>query len=215
MNVEWNWEQEKIARWLEPAMEMPWLALRWKSLGFRELLDSGCGPGRHAMFFAKQGFSATGLDKSQMALDHLTDWAAREHVTVSAVLGDLGGMPFADNTFDCVVDYNASYHTDTAGYFRAVRELKRVLKPGGEVFLTLLSRRDDWYQNAVPEDKLDRFTLCHAGGTPHFYGAKEDFAEIFEGFSLIIPSREVIAPGIDNSLERIHFQLLLRKDEAS
>lgn len=211
--MEWNWEQDKINRWLEPAMEMPWLALRWKSLGFEALLDSGCGPGRHAVFFAGQGFSVTGLDKSPQALDHLTGWAARENLSVSTVLGDLGEMPFADNSFDCVVDYNASYHTDTEGYFRAVRELRRVLKPGGEVFLTLLSRRDAWYQSAAPEERLDRFTLGHEGGTPHFYGAREDFAEIFEGFSLAIAPREVIAPGIDNTRERIHFQLLLRKDE--
>lgn len=213
--MEWTWDEKKINRWLEAAMEMPWLAMRWESLGFRRLLDSGCGPGRHAVFFAKQGFSATGLDKSPEALSHLKDWAAREGVAVSAVLGDLSGMPFADNSFDCVVDYNASYHTDTAGYFRAVRELRRVLKPGGEVFLTLLSRRDTRYQNAAPEERLDRFTLRHEGGTPHFYGGREDFSEVFAGFTLAIPPREVIAPGNDNPGERVHFQLLLRKDEES
>lgn len=210
--MQWNWDPDKTARWLEPAVEMPYLAERWSGLGFRRLLDNGCGPGRHAVYFAKKGFAVTGLDQSPEALDYLRAWAGREEVSVTAEQGDLFAMPFADGSFDCIVDYNASYHTDTAGYRRAVSELHRVLKPGGEVFLTLLSRRDDVYQNASPVEKLDRFTLRHDGGTPHFYGGREDLAAIFQGFSLALPAREVIAPGLDNPRERIHFQLLLKKE---
>lgn len=209
--MQWNWDAQKTARWLTPAPEMAYLAERWRDLGFHTLLDSGCGPGRHAVYFAKKGFAVTGLDQSPEALQYLTDWARREAVPVTAKRGDLGSLPFGDGHFDCVVDYNASYHTDTAGYRRAVAELRRVLRPGGEMFLTLLSQRDERYQNAVPEDRLDRFTLRHAGGTPHFYGGRADLEDIFAGFELALPPREVIAPGMDNPTESIHFHLLLRK----
>ena len=208
----WNWDAQKTARWLTPAPEMAYLAERWSGAGFRTLLDSGCGPGRHAVYFAKKGFQVTGLDQSPEALEYLTDWAERETVPVTAVQGDLFHLPFGDGSFDCLVDYNASYHTDTAGYRQAVAELRRVLKPGGEVFLTLLSRRDRKYQSAAPEEKLDRFTLRHAGGTPLFYAGREDLETIFSGFDLALPPREVIAPGLDNPTESIHFHLLLRKN---
>lgn len=210
--MQWNWDAQKTARWLTPAPEMAYLAERWRELGFRTLLDNGCGPGRHAVYFAKKGFSVTGLDQSPEALQYLTDWADREAVPVTAVQGDLFHLPFGDGNFDCLVDYNASYHTDTAGYRQAVAELKRVLKPGGEVFLTLLSQRDVQYQNASPEEKLDRFTLRHAGGTPHLYADRADLETIFAGFSFALPPREVIAPGLDNPVERVHFHLLLRKN---
>ena len=209
--LQWNWDEEKTGRWLEMAVEMPYLAQRWSGEGFRDLLDNGCGPGRHAIYFARQGFAVTGFDQSRQALDYLTAWAAREEVPVNIREGDLFSMPFASEQFDCIVDYNASYHTDTAGYQRAVSEIRRVLRPGGEVFLTLLSRRDTAYQAAGPADKLDRFTVKHAGSAPHFYAGREDLEEIFQGFRFVIPPREVIAPGLDNPKESVHFQLLLKK----
>lgn len=208
----WNWDREKTARWLSPAPEMAYLAERWQEKGFDALLDNGCGPGRHAVYFARKGFSVTGLDQSPEALQYLTQWAGREQVPVAAIQGDLFHLPFPAASFDCAVDYNASYHTDTAGYRQAVVELHRVLRPGGEVFLTLLSRRDERYQRAEAAEKLDRFTLQHAGGTPHFYAGREDLESIFQGFTLALPPREVIAPGLDNPTESIHFHLLLRRD---
>lgn len=209
----WNWNQEKTARWLTPAPEMAYLAERWREKGFQSLLDSGCGPGRHAMYFAKKGFAVTALDQSSEALEYLTAWANREQTLVTARQGDLFHLPFPADSFDCIVDYNASYHTDTAGYRQAVAELHRVLRPGGEVFLTLLSRRDARYQQAGASEKLDRFTLRHDGGTPHFYAGREDLETIFRGFHLALPPREVIAPGLDNPTESIHFHLMLCKDQ--
>ena len=209
--MQWNWDAEKTGRWLEIAVEMPYLAQRWSGEGFHDLLDNGCGPGRHAIYFAKRGFAVTGFDQSRQALDYLTAWAAREKVAVNIREGDLFSMPFASEQFDCIVDYNASYHTDTAGYQRAVSEMRRVLRPGGEVFLTLLSRRDTAYREAEMADKLDRFTVQYAGSAPHFYAGREDLEEIFRGFQFVLPPREVIAPGLDNPKQSVHFQLLLKK----
>ena len=67
--MQWNWTAEKTAQWLQPAIEAPYLALRWHQRGFHDFLDNGCGPGRHAMFFAARGFRVTALDQSEQALD--------------------------------------------------------------------------------------------------------------------------------------------------
>lgn len=209
----WDWNAEKTRKWLEPAAGIEQLRDRWLSLGFRTLLDRGCGPGRHAIYFAKAGFQVTGMDFEPTAISHLADWAAKEKLPVQAVLGDMMDMPFPENAFDCIVDYNVSYHTDTAGYFQAVRELRRVLRPGGEAFLTLKSQRDPAFLTAEPEAHLERFTLCGKGQTPHFYADASDFAEIFRGFSFAVPPKEVRAPGIDHPVESVHYHLMLRKEE--
>lgn len=210
--MQWSWDPEKTARWLEPAVEIPYLAERWRKLGFRRFLDSGCGPGRHAMYFADKGFLVTGLDQSRQALEYLEAWARREQRVLDIREGDLCAMPFGAEAFDCIVDYNASYHTDTAGYRQAVAELHRVLRPGGEVFLTLPSQRDAVYRQAAPEERRDRFTVVHAAdGRPHFYAPREELAALFPGFSLALPIREVIAPGRDHPRESVHFHLLLKR----
>ena len=41
--MQWNWTEEKTAQWLQPAIEAPYLALRWKEQGFWHFLDNGCG----------------------------------------------------------------------------------------------------------------------------------------------------------------------------
>lgn len=206
----WDWNEEKTARWLEPAIEIPWLALRWKNAGFAQVLDNGCGPGRHAMYFAKAGLCATGMDKSDQARDYLTAWARKEDLPVAVVEGDILAMPFPDESFDAVLDYNASYHMCAEDFYRAIGEIRRVLKKGGELYMTLLSQNDVKFIQAPEEDHLDQFTLSHAGSTPHFYGRKESLGEIFAGFAPI-NIREITASAIDSGEERIHFHLLLRK----
>lgn len=206
----WDWNEEKTARWLEPAVEIPWLAWRWKNAGFKEVLDNGCGPGRHAMYFAKEGLSATGMDKSDQARNYLTAWAKEENLPVAVVEGDILRMPFQNESFDCVLDYNASYHMCAEDFYRAIGEIRRVLKKGGELYMTLLSQNDVKFIHAPEEDHLDEFTLSHAGSTPHFYGKKESLGEIFAGFEPI-NIREINASAIDSGEERVHFHLLLRK----
>lgn len=208
--MNWNWDEEKTARWLEPAIEIPWLADRWKGQGFLEVLDNGCGPGRHARYFAKAGLTATGFDKSPMGLDHLAQWARQENMPITIVEGDILSMPFADGSFDAVLDYNASYHMCSEDFYKAISEIRRVLRPGGELYMTLLSQNDSRFQVAPPEDHLDAYTLSHEGSTPHFYGKKEALPEIFQGFSLV-NLREIHAASIDTGEERIHFHLLLKK----
>lgn len=208
----WNWNREKTEKWLTPAIEMPYLAERWQSLGFRDVLDNGCGPGRHGIYFARKGFDVTGLDQSSEALEHFEAWAKEEHLSVRAVEGDIFQLPFLENSFDAVIDYNVSYHTDTAGFSRAIGELRRVLRPGGELYITLLSQSDPGFRNAPDSEHVDEFTLVHAGGTPHFYGKREELENIFAGFTMATPPREIRTAGLDNPKESTHFHLLLRKD---
>ncbi len=211
--MQWNWTAGKTAQWLQPAIEAPYLALRWRQRGFERFLDNGCGPGRHTVFFASRGFRVTALDQSEQALEYLRAWAEKDGMTVEAVRGDLLRLPFAAEQFDCIMDYNASYHTDTDGYHKAIAQLRRVLRPGGEVYLTLLSQNDPGFLAAPDTCHVDRYTLTHEGGTPHFYGRQEDFPELFQGFSMAMPPREICTCGPGSTKESIHYHLLLKKDE--
>lgn len=209
----WNWTAEKTAKWLTPAIEMPYLVERWGSMDFCRILDNGCGPGRHSIYFAQKGFCVTGLDQSETALSHLSGWAQEENLSIYTVSGSIFSLPFPENYFDGIIDYNVSYHTDTAGFLRAIAELHRVLRPGGECYITLLSQSAPSFISAPPEAHLDQYTLIHAGGTPHFYGSREALGQLFGGFTMALPPREICTRGLDSSEESTHFHLLLKKEQ--
>ena len=54
----WNWEiiSSNNEEWNTPSEEVYYLSNNWNSKGFSSILDVGCGFGRNAIYFAKNGF---------------------------------------------------------------------------------------------------------------------------------------------------------------
>src|ERR1051326_3088149 len=108
-----------------------------------KLLDAGCGGGRNLTYFFKAGFDVSGVDQSAPAIAEIRSLAAAlapnlpaENFRVEAV----EKMSFADSTFDVVVS-SAVLHfaRDEEHWRQMVREMWRVLKPGGIFFARLAS----------------------------------------------------------------------------
>jgi SAM-dependent methyltransferase len=91
------------------------------------LLDAGCGGGFALQLAAKRGATVTGLDACGPLLA-----IVRERVPAADVRqGDLESLPYADDAFDAVTTFNSiQYAADQAA---ALRELRRVTRPGGRV----------------------------------------------------------------------------------
>src|ERR1041385_3744262 len=106
------------------------------------VLDLGCGNGRPAIFFASQGFSASGVDSSEQAIDWAKDWAERERLDVDFRVADILNLPYDDATFDVVVSHGVLDHVTAAVSQGAIREVRRVLKPGGLFYCDLRSTED-------------------------------------------------------------------------
>ena len=122
------------------------LTVDYRRLGVRpgdRLLDLGCGFGRHAFEAARRGAAVVALDAGpdevaqvRATLGAMVDAGelAADH-PASAVQGDALSLPFADGTFDRVIASEVLEHIpdDSA----AMRELARVLRPGGTMAVTV------------------------------------------------------------------------------
>ncbi len=99
----------------------------------RRILDAGCGSGPLSAALRAKGAVVTGFDASAAMVD-----LARQRLGEDADLhvADLGApLPFADAEFDDVVaSLVLHYLEDWAG---ALAELRRVLKPGGRLILSV------------------------------------------------------------------------------
>ncbi len=66
------------------------------------ILDVGCGPGRHALEFAKRGFSVTGVDISSRFVDLANEQAAQHGIDATFVRVDARTLSFSEE-FDAVI----------------------------------------------------------------------------------------------------------------
>ena len=107
------------------------------------VLDAGCGGGRNLIYFFRKGFDVSGVDQSSEAIAQIQSLAAQlaphlspENFRVAAI----EQMPFDDESFDVVIS-SAVLHfaRDEAHWHAMVREMWRVLKPGGIFFARLAS----------------------------------------------------------------------------
>jgi len=115
------------------------------------ILEVGSGPGLHALPVARAlepGGQLTAIDIQPEMLVHLERRAAVAGLTtIRTRRADAEGLPFSDGTFD------KAYMIGTLGEIadgdRALRELRRVLKPGGRLVIGELLPDPDFIRRAV------------------------------------------------------------------
>jgi len=117
-------------------------------------LDAGCGTGAVLDWLKnKTQREPVGLDLSPLALRF-----SRQRGRTHTMLGSVEALPFAAETFDTAVSFDVLYHRNVKQKDRALREIHRVLKPSGLLFMNLPAYQ--WlyssHDAAVQTDK--RFT---------------------------------------------------------
>ena len=214
----WDWSKEKNEIWEMPSEDSYFLLNRWKGKGFHKFLDLGCGLGRHSFQFAHEGFSVSALDLSELAIQHIKEISERENLDINAQLGDMLSLPYDDETFDCILAFHAISHTDTNGMRKIVKELERVLRPGGEIYVTLCSKMTWSYRDAgfpiVDENSVMKIEDGAENGIPHFFADEEIVKGLFLKFSFVRLRHIQDLVIEDQKYVSWHYFLLGQKDKA-
>ena len=104
-------------------------------------LDAGCGGGRYLVALSRLGATKVeGIDISEDAVKAANQRLADRQLTqiAKAQRSSVLEIPFPDATFDYVVSSGVIHHTPDPK--RGFRELVRVLKPGGKLFLSVYGK---------------------------------------------------------------------------
>lgn len=100
------------------------------------IIDIGGASGVHAAALAERGDDVLLIDPVPRHVD-----AATKHGTFAALLGDARSLPAADHSFDAALLFGPLYHlVDRADRLSALSEATRVVRPGGWVFASGVSR---------------------------------------------------------------------------
>jgi ubiquinone/menaquinone biosynthesis C-methylase UbiE len=102
------------------------------------VLEIGCGLGTDGAQFAKAGADYTGVDLTEAAVD-----LARKRFELFDLSGkfqtaDAENLDFADESFDVVYSHGVLHHTPETE--KAIKEIHRVLRPGGRAMVMLYHR---------------------------------------------------------------------------
>lgn len=108
----------------------------------RHVLDVGCGDGTYAIACAKRGAQVTGVDVSEPMLEAARGRALEHGVRLRLEKGSATSLPFADGTFGLVLAVTVLCFVDDE--VTAMREMARVLAPGGRLVLGELNRWSVW-----------------------------------------------------------------------
>jgi len=108
------------------------------------VLDAGGGPGRYAIELAERGYEVAHLDPTPELVDVAREKVAEAGAStaVDHALGDVRALPHPDDAFDatCCLGGVLSHVVDAEERREAAAELRRVTRPGGPVFVSVIGR---------------------------------------------------------------------------
>ena len=117
--------------------ELEMLAQRWQK---GRLLNIGCAHGPDFLPFT-QNFDLYGVDFSTEMLKLARKYSQKFKFPVILSVSDVSHLPYADETFDSAISVATYHHVKGKKEKQvALSELRRVLKPGGEAFITVWNR---------------------------------------------------------------------------
>ena len=132
----YKWNQQQFKQKTEQLWSLMLQHLRshfMKNHG--SILDFGCGGGRFSKRLAKLGFSVNGVDISPSMLSMARQECLNNQLCEFTLIQPAQALPFETNAFDILWSFTVLQHVPDDVFNYLVRELKRVLNPGGLVLL--------------------------------------------------------------------------------
>lgn len=144
-------EHERLRLASEPA-DVQRRFYEWDQYRGKRLLDIGCGTGYVAALYAQGGARVTAVDIAERSVELTKKRLAWKSLEADVRLSNAERLPFEDGTFEVVTSFGVLHHTpDTA---RALREVHRVLQPGGVTHLMFYHRDSFAYRVLFPLKRL-------------------------------------------------------------
>ena len=117
------------------------------------ICDMGCGPGQIARYLHRQGIQTLGVDLSP----NMVAEAQRLNPEIHFHQGNMLSLPDPDNSWGGIAAFYCIIHIPREQIVEVLREMHRVLKPGGMLLVTFhigteIKHLDEWWEKPVNLD---------------------------------------------------------------
>jgi ubiquinone/menaquinone biosynthesis C-methylase UbiE len=156
-----KWSYEKRRQFRYELQDYMHDAIGFDKYKGKRVLEVGCGSGIDLLEFARNGAICYGIDLTENAINMTLESAKQTHKTVIVSRASATSIPYDNAFFDTVWSFGVLHHIPEIEI--ALGEIKRVLKPDGEVIAMLYNKDSLLYaysiyhlhkDNGIPEEKL-------------------------------------------------------------
>lgn len=184
MSTEPSEDLEKFTRWLERQYGKEFLN------PLISVLDLGCGNGRNLVYLADNyGVRGVGYDISKQAIIEAKKLHGQVRGSMPLVFEARSltePIPLADNSQNIVLDMMVSHFLNKAEREALIKEIFRVLKPGGWLFMKTFLRDEDIHVERLlreyPADEAGSYIHPEIGVAEHTFHEDEISADLSEYF---------------------------------
>ncbi|MBN1331505.1 class I SAM-dependent methyltransferase [Candidatus Dojkabacteria bacterium] len=123
-----------------------------KERKLNKILDLGCGPGRHVVKLAEEGFEVFGIDISPSAASLAEKWLHQKNLEAEIFVADFDDKQkdFEDNSFDAILAVNTLEYGQQGEFGENLKQIGRLLRKGGLVFIVYRSEQSQLKHPDVP-----------------------------------------------------------------
>ena len=153
------------------------------------MLDLGVGEGRHSIAAAKIGFKVIGADYEPLALTRARKFIKKSGVgqNIRLLKADALQLPFRKESFDVVLDYGCLHHQRKPNWPRYLRNILKVLRPGGHLVLCTFTRNFELFG---PEGLKTERKWHMSFGSYRRWFTRSDIRSLFGNFFEILEIRD-------------------------
>ncbi len=144
------------------------------------ILDAGCGNGRYLLPLSRK-YDVVGIDVAAAGVSKADAYIKKSGQEASLLVSTITELPFSEGSFDAIICYGVLQHLFENERHQAIREFKKVLKPGALVFFEVFGVGDMRYGGK----EVEKGTFVRKGGIIYHYFSENELRSLFSEFEIV------------------------------